>query len=479
MLSSFLKEFRSVWLSSWKNVPMEFAETAIVIATHGGKGSRLFAALNSALSSGLTGVTMLTMLVTTSLAAISIGYDTVLDENSPLQVQASAFDSGVISDAEGNIVLLGGTGQNLSLIELLNTLIEPPEEFSLPSLQNPGFFNDHSVITPVNPSFADDGRAPPQTPINNEPNAVLTFNPEGETNAGEADTGETDAGEADAGETDGNDNDNGDGGDSQPPSNPPSNPPSTPQTTEISITSITPLTAVFGETPIPGEIVFGGLPSNVNFVRGEDYNATAAFTGDTNAGSGRNYTITVNVTNPAFTLSNNTVNGTDGIIHRASGLSAIPPESIRVLACDVDENSFDLSYIALNFNDYGTRSLSVRYFNDPSGILIEPPVLNGNILTFQGAGRPTGTAVKEIIISTTNYEDIIITKIFIASEKNNVSDFINFANGNAIYNRATNRHNREYYGGLYAYTRHSLQRDKFKCGGLDIICVYNNRAYGF
>jgi hypothetical protein len=219
MLKSFLKDFGRVWLSSWRNVPTEFVDTAVVIATRGGRGSRLFAALNSALSSGLTGATMLSMIVTTSLAAISVGYDTVIDENSPLQVQASAFDSGVISNAEGNInaVFLSGAGQNLSLIELLNTFVEPPEEFSLPSFENPGFFNEPSTITP-NHSFATYESVPPQAPaeqsvINNEPTVVLTFNSEqgesGETAAGNADAGEADTGEADAGETDAGETDTG------------------------------------------------------------------------------------------------------------------------------------------------------------------------------------------------------------------------------------------------------------------------------
>ncbi|MCL2639118.1 MAG: MBG domain-containing protein, partial [Oscillospiraceae bacterium] len=139
-----------LWLSSWKSVPSDAAAAAELIGRTAvaGTGSRLFSLINSVVSSGSMGIMMLSMTVTTMLSAASITYDIFVNEDSPLQVQEAEFDTGVITDEEGNFLPIvytdehgnvvastefahsAQTGQGLSLMDLMQAIAEPDEVFT-------------------------------------------------------------------------------------------------------------------------------------------------------------------------------------------------------------------------------------------------------------------------------------------------------------------------------------------------------------
>ena len=158
-MKTLLENLGKLWVESWKS--FSNGKTAAATAAHkaavvrsAGAGSRLFSVINSALSSGLTGVTMLTMVLSTTLTAISITYDTVLDPESPLQIQDVQLDTGVVADMEGNPlpVVIGGAGAAaasgqtaagtgapvlLNLMDLIQSFVEPEPDIRLQAEQPP------------------------------------------------------------------------------------------------------------------------------------------------------------------------------------------------------------------------------------------------------------------------------------------------------------------------------------------------------
>jgi hypothetical protein len=150
-----LGRFGRLWLSSWRHKPADKGSKAV--AFHKGQNARglgkLFAILNSSLSSGATGIMLLATVLTTAMAGASIVYDTILDEDSPLQIVAADLDSGVIFDEEGNfiveveideygnITVIGNIGGGIgggnaaipiSFADVLDMVLDPPEIFAIP-----------------------------------------------------------------------------------------------------------------------------------------------------------------------------------------------------------------------------------------------------------------------------------------------------------------------------------------------------------
>ncbi|MCL2638998.1 MAG: YDG domain-containing protein, partial [Oscillospiraceae bacterium] len=152
-----------LWLSSWRHKPAESESKAV--AVHKGEDSKglgkLFAVMSSAFSSGATGIMLLATVLTTAMAGASIVYDTILDEDSPLKIEAADLDQGVIFDEEGNFIVEveidehgnitvvspttsgssgdsgntgnpGSTSNTFSFADVKEAVIDPPAIFSIP-----------------------------------------------------------------------------------------------------------------------------------------------------------------------------------------------------------------------------------------------------------------------------------------------------------------------------------------------------------
>gem|GEM_PF-5218588 len=107
---SIFKKIFNKWVACWK-LPSFRAAKDIAVGAGSSKWLRLFSVFNSALSSGLTGVMLLTITFSTTLAVGTLLYDTVLNPESPLQITnniSEKLDSGVIVriDDGGNVVYL-------------------------------------------------------------------------------------------------------------------------------------------------------------------------------------------------------------------------------------------------------------------------------------------------------------------------------------------------------------------------------------
>jgi hypothetical protein len=198
----FMKSLGELWLSSWKSSPEDTAAAVkgtIDVGSAAATGSRLFSFLNASLSSGMMGITMLTMAVTTTLAAVSVTYDVFINEESNLQVQIAEFDSGVITDESGNIL------QNIeiesapqaalttqgSFVELLQAVIEPKPEFTIvswePEVDERFLVIEPDVTVPVITPEPDAENIPdnagtdisdtPSIPVNRDSTPVITTMP--------------------------------------------------------------------------------------------------------------------------------------------------------------------------------------------------------------------------------------------------------------------------------------------------------------
>src|SRR5262245_28377422 len=124
---AFLKKAAKSWLCSWRGDPFEPAVPIQNIAVSGGVGLRglfsmLFSTLNSVFSAGAAGFTLVTMLFTTALGVVPVVFDTALDHDSPLSIQASqGLRASIRADAleiigideTGQLVLLDGGGNSL------------------------------------------------------------------------------------------------------------------------------------------------------------------------------------------------------------------------------------------------------------------------------------------------------------------------------------------------------------------------------
>ena len=85
---SFLKKVLKNWRNSWRGAPFEPAEKPAEKQKSREKGGGFFAMLNSLVSSGSAGFTLLVMLVTTAVGVYSVVFDTVLDLDSPISLRA-------------------------------------------------------------------------------------------------------------------------------------------------------------------------------------------------------------------------------------------------------------------------------------------------------------------------------------------------------------------------------------------------------
>jgi len=125
-----------LWLSSWTNVQTEAMAAAQLVGNAGTSvGSRVFAFVNSVASSGTMGVAMLSVTLTTVVSTASVVYDVVLDPDSNLQIQGSTFESGVITDGDGNFLspdsLVYGDDDTSSLQELMSAVHDPNEDHTM------------------------------------------------------------------------------------------------------------------------------------------------------------------------------------------------------------------------------------------------------------------------------------------------------------------------------------------------------------
>ena len=125
-----------LWLQSWQSVQTEALAAAQLAGNAGTSvGSKAFAFLNSVASSSTMGVAMLSVTLTTVVSTASVVYDVVLDPESPLQVQSVSFDSGIITDEEGNFIYNVETESQM--FDLIQAVHNPDEE--------------HTIFTPWEP----------------------------------------------------------------------------------------------------------------------------------------------------------------------------------------------------------------------------------------------------------------------------------------------------------------------------------------
>ena len=125
-----------LWLQSWQSVQTEALAAAQLAGNAGTSvGSKAFAFLNSVASSSTMGVAMLSVTLTTVVSTASVVYDVVLDPESPLQVQSVSFDSGIITDEEGNFIYNVETESQM--FDLMQAVHNPDEE--------------HTIFTPWEP----------------------------------------------------------------------------------------------------------------------------------------------------------------------------------------------------------------------------------------------------------------------------------------------------------------------------------------
>ncbi|MCL2254413.1 MAG: hypothetical protein FWC09_08200, partial [Lachnospiraceae bacterium] len=182
-----ISNIANIWLSSWKSVPVDLGGATQVVTQSGGAGSRMFSLINSAVSSGSTGAVMLTMTVTTLLSSATLAYDIVVDNDSPLQVQETVFDSGVITDEEGNylpevfidengniILADASASEAFSMMDLSRAVNDPDFDFS--------YFADRFDIT--SGLLADSDDLIDDTELS-EDELLLLFNEEDEEDEGE------------------------------------------------------------------------------------------------------------------------------------------------------------------------------------------------------------------------------------------------------------------------------------------------------
>ena len=106
-LAQTLGKIGRLWLSSWRlNSDDEKSKTAVLHNASDSRGlGKLFAMLNASFSSGATGIMLLATVLTTAMAGASIVYDTILDDNSPLQISSPDLDHGVVVDEHGNYIV--------------------------------------------------------------------------------------------------------------------------------------------------------------------------------------------------------------------------------------------------------------------------------------------------------------------------------------------------------------------------------------
>jgi hypothetical protein len=132
---AFVKDLGRLWLESWRHAPAG--------KTVGGGAARqkLFSFLNASLSSGATGIMLLATVLTTALAGVSVVFDTVVNEHSPLHINSLHADRGVIVDEHGNIICEeyiaalaenDGNSDNGELADLLEVFANPDPAFSVP-----------------------------------------------------------------------------------------------------------------------------------------------------------------------------------------------------------------------------------------------------------------------------------------------------------------------------------------------------------
>jgi len=112
-------------------------------------------------------------------------------------------------------------------------------------------------------------------------------------------------------------------------------------------------------------------------------------------------------------------------IAKASGLAAEVSDfdKIWVSKGHPEEQTFDLTSIALTKSDHGTLVYALGEFTDQEGenrILPSAPTLNESVLTYAGRGKESGIATQKINVTTQNYVDFSFTITFEATPKNKV-----------------------------------------------------------
>jgi len=158
-------------------------------------------------------------------------------------------------------------------------------------------------------------------------------------------------------------------------------------------------------------------------------NATAgtfAFTESTThltvAQSGSQHQMTFT---PADHANYNTLTKNDMAVtvNKATGLENDAPPKRFISAVNTNENTYDLSLLALNKSDHGELAYALLgTASDPSSILAPTyPKLANKILTYKGTGKTSGEATQKITVTSENYADIEVTITFEATAKEEVT----------------------------------------------------------
>ena len=111
-------KFLKWWLYSWRGKPLDGANP--VVKPRGSSTRRkrsLFTFLNSSFASGTAGLTLLVMIFTTAVGVIAVLFDTVINTDSPLHIQAGRRDTVVHSDNVAELLTFSNGVGLLSLPE--------------------------------------------------------------------------------------------------------------------------------------------------------------------------------------------------------------------------------------------------------------------------------------------------------------------------------------------------------------------------
>lgn len=158
------------------------------------------------------------------------------------------------------------------------------------------------------------------------------------------------------------------------------------------------------------------------YYAGKDTDGTAygpSITAPTNAGT---YTVTVKTTETASYEASEVELGSYKIAKAGSGFTASTPATIYVYSTDTAQHTINLlakvKLVATPPGDPVRVTYTLGAYADTSAVLAAQPGISGTTLTYQGAGKPTGTATQTVVIGSTNYTDITATFTFVAQKAN-------------------------------------------------------------
>jgi len=124
-------------------------------------------------------------------------------------------------------------------------------------------------------------------------------------------------------------------------------------------------------------------------------------------------------------------------VNKAAGLTNTASPRFEISASNTTSHTYSLSAIALNKSDHGALTYMFGAFTDGDGILSAAPALDddGHTITYIGTGKTSGTATQVITVISQNYNDMVVTLTFKATDKAEVS-IIGLTAQNSIYDGA-------------------------------------------